>query len=663
MESFMFIIIILVAIVISNLAFQFLPNISVPIIQMALGVFIFYMPKMEVPVLEPELFFVLFIAPLLFNEGKNVDKESMWQLRAPILSLALGLVFLTVLVVGFCVKWLVPSMPLAAAFALAAALAPTDAVAIISLKEKIKMPHSILHILEGEALINDASGIVSFQFAIAAVITGTFSIINASASFIVIALGGVFLGLALTLLKYIFVRWIRILGMENAVLHMLLEILTPFLIFLVCEEVGVSGILAVVASGVAHSFNAKRLNPEIARLNMLSVNTWSVFSFALNGLIFVLLGTQLPALIETVWVDTHTNTIKAILLSILISFILNGIRFLWALITINPKTLEIECNHMPRIKAALVISLSGVKGAVTLATALSVPLFLSDFTTFPERDLILFLAVGVIICTLLCANFLLPIILKSQDDEVVDDSEVRRKILRDVVKELKSQANETNFIFIERIIFEYDFRINQIQQKETEDDFELKLKLFVWKKENVINLIESGAIEQELGYHFISMLYNGMIRDVTDHRNRAKLFSELKEIKKKLNKNVFYKIRIAKEFRTRQNMRVMQVSNSTYVLEKLLEEQKLKKYNSEQLQKLINEFEWRIKIYSDNDDNDKAVNYTKEERDKVFISVASLGFQLERDFIHQAFENDFISRERAKELRQNVDMMEFSISG
>lgn len=207
--------------------------------------------------------------------------------RTSILLLALGLVFITVAVMGYFLNWLFPVIPLAASFALAAALAPTDAVAVGALEQKVKIPHQTMQILEGESLINDASGLVSFQFAVAAMVTGVFSFKSAGFSFISISLGGV--------------KWLRRLGMEDVTLHMLIEILTPFLFFMAAEKLGVNGILAVVSAGIAHSFGYKKMNPEVAKLRVVSKSAWSVIIFVLNGLMFLLLGTQLPDIIQTIW--------------------------------------------------------------------------------------------------------------------------------------------------------------------------------------------------------------------------------------------------------------------------------------------------------------------------------------------------------------------------
>jgi len=235
---------------------RFLPYLSIPIIQIAMGAIIVIINPMFNIELDPHTFLLMFIAPLLFYDGKHVDKKSLWKERKNILLLALALVFATVLVVGALINWLIPPISLAASFALAAALSPTDYVAVSALSKKIDLPNKVVHIIEGEGLMNDASGIVCFKFALAAALTGTFSIFNATINFFFVALGGVIVGLILEMVLINFEKWINSLGMEDLTVEVLLQILTPFVVYLISEEVfNVSGVLAVVAAGMVNTIS------------------------------------------------------------------------------------------------------------------------------------------------------------------------------------------------------------------------------------------------------------------------------------------------------------------------------------------------------------------------------------------------------------------------
>ena len=222
METFLAVLLMLGLIAVSNIVNRFIPFVPVPLIQIGLGIIAALVPTGIHMSFEPELFFVLFIAPLLFNDGRRTPRDELWNLRAPILLLALGLVFVTVFVAGYAINWMIPSIPLAASFALAAILSPTDAVAVGALAGRVHLPKGIHRILEGESLMNDASGLVAFKFAIAAAVTGVFSLPKASLSFVMIAAGGLLLGAVLSFLLIRISVFIRRFGMEDVTIHVLL---------------------------------------------------------------------------------------------------------------------------------------------------------------------------------------------------------------------------------------------------------------------------------------------------------------------------------------------------------------------------------------------------------------------------------------------------------
>ena len=262
MSTFTFVLILGAAVLVSSAINQVVSGVATPLIQIGIGVLLAFagLTTSNFQV-DPELFLVLFIAPLLYHEARNTDKVALWSNRAKVLSLAVGLVVVTILCIGFTLHALEPTIPLAAAFALGAALGPTDAVAVASLSKRVSLKRRQSILLSGESLINDASGVVSFQFSIAALTTGTFSLISATGAFLVSFFGGIAFGLVLAALLAFLVSRVRDLGLEDTTFHVLLEVLTPFAVFLTAEHVGVSGILAVVAAGLSYSFFNRDLGP------------------------------------------------------------------------------------------------------------------------------------------------------------------------------------------------------------------------------------------------------------------------------------------------------------------------------------------------------------------------------------------------------------------
>ncbi len=450
LEFFLIILLLLATIGLSNIVNHFFPFVPVPLIQIGLGIIVSVIPLgIHIP-LDPELFFVVFIAPLLFNDGRNVSRAALWKLKKQILLLALGLVFLTVVVIGYLIHWLIPSIPLSAGFALAAILSPTDAVAVSAMSSRIKIPKGILHLLEGEGLMNDASGLVAFHFAVAATVTGIFSLTNASLSFLVIAIGG-FAGGAV--LAYMIIRlrvFIRRLGMEDVTVHMLIQILTPFVIYLAAEHFHVSGILAVVAAGIVHSIEQDREKSPTLELQFVSKSTWTVIIYILNGLVFTILGLQIPNVLNEIFKNPLFNNLKVISYILVITGALFLLRFIWIILSWwggwGLKNLQVE---KPALRSIWIMTISGVRGAVTLAGAFSIPFVISGGAPFPQRSLIIFIAAGVILLSLAAASILLPILAKS-DKEIVETNgkELEKaatiQTIEAAIHSIRGQMNEEN---------------------------------------------------------------------------------------------------------------------------------------------------------------------------------------------------------------------------
>jgi CPA1 family monovalent cation:H+ antiporter len=500
MELFIAVLVLLVLIGLSNILNRFVPFIPVPLIQIVLGVAIALLPAGVHLPLNPELFFVLFIAPLLYNDGKRTPRHELWNLRAPILLLALGLVFVTVVVAGYAIHWLIPTIPLPAAFALAAILSPTDAVAVGAMAGRVHLPKSIHRLLEGEALMNDASGLVAFKFAIAATVTGVFSLAQASFSFILIAIGGLLIG---ALLSFLLIRlgvWIRRLGMEDVTIHMLLQILTPFVIYLVSEEVGVSGILAVVAGGIIHAIERDRTESVQLKMQVVSASTWSVILFILNGLVFVILGVQIPDVLSTIFENVSFDNLQVLGYVGLISVLLLVLRFVWIYLFWkgNENSGEALSSGKPRLKEITIITLSGVRGAVTLAGAFSIPYVLQDGSPFPERDLIIFLAAGVILFTLIAASVFLPILAKNEEKAEEGTPQTTERKAQDImlnaaIRAVKSEMNDQNKAAALAVVSDLSKYIRQAAGELTAGK-----RKDILKQETAINLIATRAERKEI---------------------------------------------------------------------------------------------------------------------------------------------------------------------
>ncbi len=684
MELFYGVLLMLGAILLSNILNRFLPSFSVPVIQIILGIIISLFPSVYHFTLDPELFLILFLAPLLFHDGMHADKKSLWELRKPIIMLGLGLVFFTVLAAGYLIHFMIPSIPLPAAFALAAALAPTDAVAVGSLGKRIKIPDSIMNLLEGEALINDASGIVSFQFAVAAMVTGSFSLLHAGVEFLYVALGGVIIGAVLTGFKYLIVKWVRLLGMENVTFHLLIGILTPFLIFMAAEELHVSGILAVVISGVIHSIESRKLNPELATLKIASKSVWSTLTFILNGLVFVILGMQFPEIINTIWYDISFDNLKIIGYILVITLAMMLIRFLWSYFIVSEGQVEEGRGEKKfgRIKESLVISMSGVRGSVTLATTLSLPFFLNDESNFPQRDLIIFLAAGVILLSLLIANFLLPLFFKEEETIEADEEEREAclEIIESVIKQLNNLVDESNRFEMSKVTRNYILRAEELRNRNYsrnalfEEEMQLREQVLNWEAENTNKLRQNKVIEDKTAIQYLQLL--GEIKERNTIKRRGFKVAFLKQFIRNFKRMKALSQKREIIYENRLQIAKLRKLNSQYVLAKLYEKKKQEKTLS--INKLIAEYERleammlerkvssKDKLEVKGEINNIRELPASEDQDTVseagdMTDLVSLGFQMERDGIQAMFEAGRISRDTVRKLRNNIALMELQI--
>ncbi|SMH37727.1 Na+/H+ antiporter [Mesorhizobium australicum] len=454
METISLVLVLLLAVVISGFIARALPiAVPLPLVQIGLGAAVASVTSDPVE-LSPDIFFLLFLPPLLFLDGWRIPKEGLFRDKGTILELAIGLVVVTVLGVGFLINWLVPSMPLAVAFALAAIVSPTDPVAVSAIAARVPIPKRIMHILEGESLLNDASGLVCMRFAVAAALTGAFSLFDAVGTFIWVAVGGIAIGVVVTFGITTAKNWIsRRLGEETGS-QILISLLIPFAAYLLAEHLHCSGILAAVAAGMSMSY-AEQTGQALAVTRVRRSAVWDTVQFTLNGIIFVLLGEQLPKIVEgaaqVVQETGHRDPIWLAVYVVAINLALAALRFLWVWGSLRYTTFrkapEGQVAVMPSWRLIAAMSVAGARGAITLAGILTLPLMLDDGTPFPARDLAIFLAAGVIIMSLIAASIGLPYFLKGlelppEPSHQVEEDRARIASAEAAIKAIEQELHE-----------------------------------------------------------------------------------------------------------------------------------------------------------------------------------------------------------------------------
>lgn len=453
MEIIYTVLILLASVAVSGMLYRLMPfTVPLPLMQIVIGALLAW-PGFNIGLsFEPDIFMLLFIPPLLFADAWRIPKRELYAHRKPVLMLALGLVFFTIAGIGYFVHWLVPSVPLPIAFALAAVLSPTDAVALSGIVGKKRLPAQLMHVLEGEALLNDASGLVALRFAVKAALTGTFSLWAATGSFVLVALGGLAVGGAFA---WIF-NWTRrriatLLGGDDPGTQVLLTLLLPFAAYLLAEHLGLSGILAAVAAGMTmnYSFDAKDYS---VATRMRASSVWEMIELTFNGIIFIMLGQQFPAILGRALIDAH-RTDPALEWQLVgevlaVAGMLFLLRFLWVWVLRWVSSRKLSRlglkSAIPGMRTAAITSFAGVRGAITLAGILSLPFLTLDGSPLPARDTVIFLASGVILISLVAAAIALPLLLRNEtprgeDQQTREERETRVRIAQAAINAIERE--------------------------------------------------------------------------------------------------------------------------------------------------------------------------------------------------------------------------------
>jgi Na+/H+ antiporter len=536
MEIFFTILILTLMVSLSGVITRILPfQIPLPLMQIAIGALLAW-PTFGLHVdFDPELFLVLFIPPLLFADGWKTPTHEFIQHGREIIGLALALVIITVVGIGFLIYWMVPGIPLIPAFALAAVLSPTDAVALSGIVGEGRIPKRIMGILQGEALMNDASGLVSLKFAVAVAMgTMIFTVGGASVEFMKVAIGGLLAGFAVS---WLYGRSLRLMSRwsgDEPATQIVLLFLLPFASYLIAEHIGVSGILAAVAAGMTITRSGvMRTAPLAMRLRANSV--WAMLEFVFNGMVFLMLGLQLPGILETSLVaaeaDPNVETWMLFLDIVLIYFALMLVRFLWlwgmksfSKRLLKKKPMEFGAWSMREV---LIATFAGVRGAITLAGVLSIPLLLPSGEVFPARYELVFLAAGVILFSLFVGVIMLPILLRHLDVADKTQSHKEERMAKSVMAEVaivaiqkmeERLASDTEENIDNELLKEVSSRVignlrrradgrNDVENTEQEESLERRFRLTALRSERA-ELYHLRATQKISNETLTKMLYD-----------------------------------------------------------------------------------------------------------------------------------------------------------
>ena len=446
-------------------------TIPYPILFVVGGLLLGLIPKLPKVRLDPELVFLFVLPPLLYPAALFTSWRDFRANLRPIALLAIGLVLFTTVSVAYLAHYFM-DLPLAAGFVLGAIISPPDAIAATAIADRLKVPRRIVTILEGESLVNDATALVAYRFAVVAVVTGSFSLAHASIQFFVVGIGGILVGLAVGWLAEQFHKRV-----DDAPIEITVSLLTPFVAYLAAERFGFSGVLAVVTAGLYLGMRMPELLSFRTRLRGGPV--WEMVEFLLNGFVFILIGLQLPEVVSAL--SGHSIPVQRLVqYALLISLAVIVIRILWVFpATYLPRLVfKKVCRHdpYPPWRHVTIVAWTGMRGVVSLAAALALPLTLRDSTTpFPGRDLILFLTFVVILATLVLQGLSLPTLIRwlgIQDDRSMEreEREARLKANQAALTRLNeiAQRDPAKEDALQRLRVEYEDHIRQVEGAEPE---------------------------------------------------------------------------------------------------------------------------------------------------------------------------------------------------
>lgn len=453
-----------------------------PIALVIIGLLLSVIPGLPVIELSPDVVFIIFLPPLLYAAAWNTSWHDFKANLRPIGLAAIGLVLFTTSLVAVAAHWLIPGLSWPLAFLIGAIVSPPDAVAATSITKGLGLHPRIITILEGESLVNDASGLVAYKYALAAITAGNFVLWEASLNFLLVAFAGIAIGLAIGYLMYLIHKHF----VCDAVIEVTFTLLTPFAAYLLAEHYHFSGVLSVVTAGLYLSFQSPVIFTHQSRIMAYSV--WEVVIYILNGLIFVLLGLQMRNVLQGI---SAYPVSSLILYGVVISFVVIIIRFIWVVpAALIPRALSKRIRQTEYFdrRNMVIFGWAGMRGVVSMAAALAIPLTLDDGTPFPQRYLVIYLTFCVILSTLVLLGLTLPWVIKKMGIQphsmAAEEYEVRTKVVSETIAHIEENLSLVQDELLHNIKSKYEVKYNRLQKTELPSNYFGKGQILT---ENIFN--------------------------------------------------------------------------------------------------------------------------------------------------------------------------------
>ena len=662
MELLIYLILFLFVLIISTTTNKLLPFLPLPLVQILLGIGIgLFVPNTDFH-LNTELFLAMVIGPLLFREAEEADITSILKHWRIVVFLIFPVIFISTLSLGGMAHFLWLTLPLAACLAVGAALGPTDLVAFASLSERFSFPKRVSNILKGEGLLNDASGLVAFQMALAAWTTGTFSLSQAGTSLALSILGGFVVGFVTAMVNRFLHTFLLSVRATDIASELLLELSLPLMTFFIAEEIHVSGIIAVVVAGILKASRFKKITLLEAQVDTVTDTVWHTVTFMLNGSVFVILGMELEMIAEPILTNLLYNPLLLLVSVVLLTFLLFAIRFVMIYGFYIWRTRRLKKSLRNYMKDMLLLTFSGVKGTVSIATILLIPSNLEQ-----EYPLLLFLVAGVTLLSFLTGLLVLPHL--SEEQEETKDYLMHIAILNEVTAELEKELEgNKNKLPLYAAIDNYHGRIENLilsqENKSAQEDWEaLKLLILSIESDGLEQAYEEGKIG-ERGYQVYQRYLKNMEQSI--NRKVASRLTYYFLVSLRILRFVLHELlTFGQTFRSwndkeQRRLRAIdydQISelyleNTELIIESL---ENLKGIYKSSLISFMQESRLReTAIIGSGAFVERVINRIKPNN----IDEMLRGYYLERKLIFEYEEKKLITTKYAKKLRQNVNNLE-----
>jgi monovalent cation/hydrogen antiporter len=529
-EYIFLVLIILILVMIANKL-----KLAYPIVLVIGGLGLSFTARFSDITIDPNLVFFIFLPPLLYEAAWQVSWKEFWKFRRVIFSFAFPIVVLTSCVIALVSHLLIPGFTLALGFLLGGIISPPDAIAATTIMRQVNVPKSLVSVAEGESLLNDASSLIVFRFALAAIITGQFQLNQAAISFVMVVVMGILIGLLVGLIFYAFHRWLP----TTPSIEIVLTLVTPYCMYYFAEHFHFSGVLAVVSGGLFLSSKRQTILTYQSRIQ--GINVWTVLHFVFNGFIFILIGLQLPSIISQLG-DISLG--KAIEYGLIVSLTIIITRILCTLgasvfTRIMSNFITVAVSN-PGWRGPLVLGWAGMRGVVSLAAALSVPVLINEGHPFPDRNLILFITFIVILITLVFQGLTLPWVIRKikpednsrsspdQQQEII----IQRKIAQHSLKFLEEKygeeklSNEHLKILFEKLKIDLNFfdqefdEINAKQGNSMKSYQNIYLELLQHQRKLLDKMNQSAFCNEDLIRKYLTLI------DLEEFKTREKILKE-----------------------------------------------------------------------------------------------------------------------------------------